>query len=352
MRTREMKITIICKLIFLLIIIGISSECDNLNKQTGWGADGEIYVLADSSIWRSTENVIKETYERPLVTPQHETVFTVIHKDFNNFMRYKNLVFLATLEDSGLVSDAVKSILKPELIDKVKNGNYVFIKKDEWARDQFIMFLVSNNAAELIQKISENNNYLFNLYDTYWTEVRAEFFVRGSKESEAENRLLENYGWKLRIQDDFYIDVEDAVEKFVMFSKNFPEQWIGVHWIDTKDPSVISKAWCIKKRNEIGAKFYRGDQVEEKFEDPVYEEVEFLGKRAGKLSALWQNEKEVCGGSFINYCFYDEYSERIYMLDYALYYPRPDKRKRPYLRKGDIILHTFRTKNVDEMANL
>lgn len=347
-----MKITIICELIFLIIIIGISSECDNLNKQTGWGGDGEIYVLADSSIWQSTENVIKETFERPLVTPQRETVFTIIHKDFNNFMRHKNLVFLATLEDSGSVSTAVQSILKPDLIDKVKNDNYVFIKKDEWARNQFIMFLVSINTNELIQKISQNNNYLFNLYDNYWTKVRAEFFVRGSKESEAEKRLFENYGWKLRIQDDFHIEVEDSGEKFVMLSKNFPEQWIGIHWIDTNDPSVITREWCIQKRNEIGAKFYRGDQVEQKFEEPVYEEVEFLGKRAGKLSALWQNEKEVCGGSFINYCFYDEHSERIFMIDYALYFPRLDKMKRPYLRKGKIILHTFRTKNADEMAEL
>ena len=108
----------------------------------------------------------------------------------------------------------------------------------------------------------------------------------------------------------------------------------------------------IKKRNEIGSKFYRGDQVEEKFEEPVYEEVEFLGKRAGKLSALWQNEKEVCGGSFISYCFYDENSERIYMLDYALFYPRLDKRKRPYLRRGEILLHTFRTRNEIAIARL
>jgi hypothetical protein len=37
-------------------------------------------------------------------------------------------------------------------------------------------------------------------------------------------------------------------------------------------------------------------KVEEKFEEPVFEEVEFRGKRAGKLSALWQNEKQVCEG--------------------------------------------------------
>lgn len=342
------------RFLFLLSLIIIASvvDCDNSNSKVGWGVDGEIFVLADSTVWHATEPVLRETFERPLVTPQHETVFTIIHKDFNNFMRYKNLVFLATLEDSGTISKAVKSILKPELIEKVKSGDYLFIQKDEWARDQFIMFLVSNNATELIQKITENKNYLFSLYDNYWTEVRAEFFVRGAEEKDMEKHLLKEYGWLLRIQDDFVVQIEDTNENFVMLYKSFPEQWISVHWIDTDDPSLITKEWCINKRNEIGTKYYRGDQVEEKFVEPVFEEVEFLGKRAGKLSALWQNEKEVCGGSFINYCFFDEDSERIYMLDYALFYPRLDKRKRPYLRKGEIILHTFRNMNESAVSSL
>ena len=347
-----MKTPFLLRISFLIIIIAFLSGCDNSDRKMGWGADAEIFVLADSTIWHSAEPLLRETFEKPLITPQHETVFTIIHKDFNNFMRFKNLIFMATLEDSGTVSNAVKSILKPELIDKVKNGDYLFIKKDEWARDQFIMFLVSNNAAELIQKIGENKNYLFNLYDKYWTEVRAEFFVRGAEEKDMEKHLLKEYGWMLRIQDDFQIEIEDTSANFVMLYKGFPEQWISVYWFDTDDPSLVTKEWCIQKRNEIGAKYYRGDQVEEKFEEPVFEEVDFLGRRAGKLSALWQNEKEVCGGSFINYCFYDEHSERIFMLDYALFYPKLDKRKRPYLRKGDILLHTFRTMNDDTIAKL
>lgn len=347
-----MKMPIKFRFIFSALIIAFILSCDNSNSKMGWGADAEIYVLADSTIWHPVESILKETFEKPLVTPQRETVFTVIHKDFYNFMRYKNLVFLATLEDSGTVSQAVKSILKPELVEKVKNGHYLFVKKDEWAQDQYIMFLVSNNVTDLIQKISENQNYLFNLFDNYWTEVRAEFFVRGAEEKKMEKHLLNEYGWMLRIQDDFQIEIEDSTENFVMLYKSFPEQWISVHWIETEDPSLITREWCIKKRNEIGARYYRGDQVEEKFEVPIFEEVEFLGKRAGKLSALWQNEKEVCGGSFINYCFYDEYSERIYMLDYALFYPRLDKRKRPYLRKGEILLHTFRTKDEIYAADL
>ncbi len=125
-----MRIKIILRILFLIIIIALFMSCENSNRKAGWGADAEIYVLADSTVWHATEPVLRETFERSLVTPQHETVFTIIHKDFNNFMRFKNLVFLATLDDSGTVSQAVKSILKPQLIDKVKNSDYLFIKKD------------------------------------------------------------------------------------------------------------------------------------------------------------------------------------------------------------------------------
>jgi hypothetical protein len=114
--------------------------------------------------------------------------------------------------------------------------------------------------------------------------------------------------------------------------------------------------WCLSKTDDDNSRFNGfpsgGSTVTNNLWSLFLKKLTFLGKRAGKLSALWQNEQEVGGGSFINYCFYDEYSERIYMLDYALYYPRLDKRKRSYLRKGEIILHTFRTKNQDAMAKL
>jgi len=106
---------------------------------------------------------------------------------------------------------------------------------------------------------------------------------------------------------------------------------------------LLGKEWCIQKRNELGSKYCDGDVVEEKFVNPVYEEVDFLGKRASKISGLWKNMKAVEGGPFISYSFYDEQNEKIYMLDFACFDPRHKSTKRSLLRQGDVILHTFQT---------
>lgn len=119
------------------------------------------------------------------------------------------------------------------------------------------------------------------------------------------------------------------------------ERWIFVHWIETDNPSVIEKEWLIAKRNQLTGTYYGDDDIDLKFMPPVYEEVDFLGRRAGKMSGLWKSEKEIRGGPFILYGFYDVITERIYLLDFSLFDPRLNKQKRKLIRDGEVILHTF-----------
>ena len=46
------------------------------------------------------------------------------------------------------------------------------------------------------------------------------------------------------------------------------------------------------------------------------------------------------GGPFVNYTFYDESTERIYMIDGMVFAPGFDKRE--FLRHVEAIAHTFR----------
>ena len=54
-----------------------------------------------------------------------------------------------------------------------------------------------------------------------------------------------------------------------------------------------------------------------------------------------QNDGKVAGGPFINYTFHDPLSRRVYMIDVAVFAPARDKV--PYLRRLDVIAHTFYT---------
>jgi hypothetical protein len=314
------------------------------SKKMSLGYNDRIYVIADSTLWIETEFLLRETFEKPLVTPQHETVFTLIDGNLNFFKNYNNLIFLTSLEEHGVVSEFVKKSLSPDLLDRVKQGSYLFIKENEWAYKQYVMFLVSANKDTLKQQIKDNQSYLFNLFNDHWTHSLKTKMYKISEQTDIENMLIEKYGWMVKIQYDYAVEAEDSLNNFIMLKRSFPERWFFVHWIDTYDPSVLHEEWCIQKRNELGIKHLNGDLVEQKFVQPVYEEVEFLGRRASKLSGLWENNVTIEGGPFISYSFYDDFANRIYMLDFACFDPRHKSTKRSLLRQGEVILHTFQTK--------
>jgi len=331
-------------LIFLFLILAIIFALNCERKFTGWGKDEEIRVLADSTSWVETENLLRDVFEKPMVTPRDESVFTIHQGNIENFKRYKNLIFIATLKNDDAISTMVKNSLSPDVIKKIESGNYVFIQKSKWATYQMVMFLVADSLEYLKNRIDENKHYLFSLFDDYWNDVRKEILFRFAENVEVEKSLSDKYGWMLRLPYGYYVFNEDSVKNFVLFHRNFPDRYIFVHWINSDDPSIIEKEWCIQKRNDICDEFLSGDKVEQKFVSPKYEEVEFCGRRASRLEALWRNDERMDGGPFVNYCFYDEHSQRIYMVDFAMFDPRIEKQKRHHLRLGNIILHTFKTK--------
>ncbi len=68
---------------------------------------------------------------------------------------------------------------------------------------------------------------------------------------------------------------------------------------------------------------------------------EFIGRPAIITTGLWENEEKVAGGPFSNFTFYDEFSKILFMIDVAVYAPNKDKL--PYLRRMEIMAHTFKT---------
>lgn len=327
--------------VIVFFTLFIYSSCEN--RLTGLGDDGDIRVLADSSLWAETEPILNEIFEVPIMTPQNETIFTIMRGDLNNFKKFKNLIFVAALNEDGEISEIVKNILSKEAIEKIETGNYLFIKKNQWATNQYIMFLVSTDVQALKNKMQENKDYLFSLFDDYWNAAQKGYIYKFDEQTDIEAALLENYGWTIRIPLDYKIFIEKPDSQFIMFRRMLPERWLFVHWIETDDPSIITKEWCVKKRNEVGLTFYGGDEVETLFVQPTVKEVAFLGRNAIRTYGLWRNDEKQAGGPYRNYCFYDEEAGRIYMLDFALFSPRLKKNKRHYLRQAEIIMHTFKT---------
>ncbi len=310
------------------------------------GADHEIRVVADSTIWRQAEPILREIFEKVEYTPQPEKVFKLVKADLNNFKRFKNIVFLSTFDAKDEISKSINSNLSADARKKVETGNIIFVKRNEWANYQMIMFLIGNDLPSLLNRIDEQRSEIFFQFDNYWNEFHKEILFNYKEKKDVEQHLLKNYGWMIRVPNDFFLEKQSAKDRFVMFERKIPLRWLSIFSIEAIDPSIISREWCIDRRNEIGKKFFDGETLEEKYEEVTAEEVIFLNRRALKLKGLWKNADDAvdpAGGPFRLYCFFDEPTERIYFIDMHLFYPEFKKRKLHYFRQMEIIANTFKT---------
>lgn len=330
-------------MLIVAVFAGLMIVSNCLQRQVPLGDDNAIKVAADSTIWMELEPVLRQIFEKVEYTPQPEKAFKLSQGDVNNIKRFKNIIFLSTLDATDQISNSINSSLTDESRKRVATGSIMFVKKEQWARDQIIMFLVGNDLPSLVTKVTELHDEIFFQFDDHWNKIHHEILYQNREQFNVETHLLKTYGWMLRVPVDYRLEVQSARDRFVMFHRQVPLRWLSVFWIEASDPSLISKEWCIAKRNEIGKKFYEDETVEEQFESVIAEEVIFQNRPALKLKGLWKNDEKVAGGPFRMYCFFDEGTERIYFIDMHVFSPALKKGKLHYLRQLDIIANSFKT---------
>ncbi|HDP99005.1 MAG TPA: DUF4837 family protein [bacterium] len=336
MKMNISKILLLAVLSTIIVIVGCT-------KPLPIGGDYEIRVLANPEIWEQTEPLIREIFEKIEPTPQPEKLFTIIKQEPKDYQRYKNLLFLSTLDATDELSNAINSNLSEAALDRVKQGDYIFTQQQVWAQDQKIVFLVASDVQTLIDYIHQNRQMLFDQFEDYWREFHRNILFSAKEKIDIEKHLLRTYGWMIRLPMDYSMEKQSAGDRFVMFHRTLPLRWISVFWKNASDPNVITKEWCIAKRDQIGSSQYEGDSVEQKWEEVRTEEVEFCGRHALLLKGLWKNDEKDAGGPFRMYCFFDTDTERIYFIDMHMFAPDLKKSKIHYLRQMDIIARTFKT---------
>ncbi len=338
MSTRQrLKYFIVILSIFFLV------SCD-FTKPRSWYKEGVIAVMADSLDWIGIKSTLRNVFERTIVTPQIEKLYELKYVDrseFNRYTKFRYLILAATLKSKGKIGRLVKRVVSDSVIHRgVVDGKYFFFcEKSQWAKDQMMVILVAPDMATLREKIDRSGNLLYDIFDhDLKKRLESDMFKR-REQKDIEKKLMSSYGWSIRVQHDYFLIKNLPHEGFVWFRRMYPERWIFVRWINGGDTTLLNQQWVVAERNRIGANYYSGDVVSDRYLFSY--RGTFLGRPAQITRGLWQNNDKVAGGPFKNYTFYDELSRRVYMIDVAVF--APTEEKVPYLRRLDIIAQTFKT---------
>lgn len=324
----------------LLLVPLLVLACGRLPD--GIGSNHEVMVLADPEQRGRLEETIRGIFERKVFTAQEEKVFTVrwgSPEEFEFYRKWKNLVLLGSFDRQGPAATLLDQFISSQAREKVSSGEaFFFARQNVWARNQEVFFLVAEEEDVLVQKLRENGDRIFDLMEEALNTKIQNMMYNKAEQFKLEKRLLQDYGWTLRVPMGYEVFKEIPQERFVWLRRQQPHRWIFVHWEQTEDVTMTPEG-CMDRRDKIGTAFYEGDQIVR--ERTSAQEVDFLGWRAIRLAGLWENRSRYLGGPFRTYCFYDEEAKRRYMVDVAVFAAGVEKE--PYLRQVDIIAHTFST---------
>jgi DNA-directed RNA polymerase subunit E'/Rpb7 len=268
----------------------------------------------------------------------------------SKYKRKKNLVFIAPLNSNSETSEFIRTAIDSAIENKInEDPDFIVYKEDLWARNQIIVILSAPTADELKSKILRNSdNLLYKFQKISDERLFGSLYQPRYEQQDVEGKFLQDYGWVIYVQADYKVAKNEAEDNFVWIRRSpgsDMERWIFVHWVDNATPEYLNEDSIKTIRNRVTKKFYRtADNLgyvviaEDYF---TINEVNFNNRYALFTQGLWDLNIKGMGGPFVNYVFYDEDSQRLYMLDGSLYAPKFYKRN--LIQQMDVTLQSFRT---------
>lgn len=327
----------------LMILLGPACQ----QKHPSLWQEGVISVMADDSDWEAIQGALRYTYEKVVRTPQPEKEYRLVHVPdslINLYTRAHFLIVASTLKSKGTVGRMVQDIIAdPGIRQSIESGeNFVFVRHDQWAKDQLMLILIGRDAPSLRDRIESNSIMLYELVDREMRRYLVDEVLEGRENRKLSDHLMERYSWTMSMQKDYFMAQEFPEANFLWMQRKTPDRWIFARWVDGGDTSLLHQEWIVAERNRIGRTYYQNfsEQVAGRY---LYSKrTTFLERPAVITTGLWERTDDAAGGPFINYTFYDEPTERVYMIDIALF--APGREKEPYLRRMEVIAGTFRTR--------
>lgn len=344
--------------IFLVIPISILSilfiSCDSTNKPAK-GFEDEIIVVADSLEYEELITSLQTVFEKEIFTPQPEKLFTLKRMSLaqlENNKRSKNIIIVAPLNSGSRTSNYIQAIVDSSVETKLSSDpNFLVYKYDLWAKNQIVAVLSAPTIQELNNKILKNSDDLLYVFQKKSDErLFSNLYNPTYEKKDIEGKFLRDYGWVIYVQADFVIALNKPEDKFVWLRRSpgsEMERWIFIHWIDNATPDYLTQDSIKVIRDRLTKKFYQtsddASYVVVASDNFVVKEVNFNGRYAFFTQGLWELNIKGMGGPFVNYFFYDEQTQRIYMIDGSVYAPKYYKRN--LIQQMDVTLQSFRTEN-------
>jgi hypothetical protein len=313
-------------------------------KPLAWGSKQEIIIMSDYEEWRSTEESLRSSLEKMVMTTEEETVFQLrkaSYEGMEQFYKHRNIIFLSLLDSKSDISEFVgKHLAASALVSAKEQNGGMFTAANVWANDQQVVFLIGSDLDRLNQLADFYKERLFNTFRDRWDErISANIYSRGIMPYST----FRKYPWTIQIPKhyrEFRRNDENNFISYIARLKENPDRIIGIYYEELDEKPEMTE-WMLKTRDKIGYQFYDGDIFDHKkvvmTKKKLSENIE-----AVKMYGHWGNLELFVGGAFRGYGYWDEVNKICYFIDNYVYFP--EGYKLAGLEELEIITKTFQPK--------
>lgn len=350
--------------IILLLISAIWLGCEGDYRREAIGSSGEVIVIMDSTQFDSqTAEAIKQTFGRgiqtlPRIAPLFDLKFQDIdsNEDLEQLKKFKNIIIAAPVDDSTNASRFVRALLGDEVEQQVKNGElFAFPLQDKWYRNQWTLILTAQSDSLLAQKIQNAEETLTeDLLKKEFVRWKEEIYDRG-EQFEVEDSLWTNFGWKIRVQHDWFINLDTTYTSnneqnhFLTMRRILPnnDRWFWIWWKnDVPNINFLDNDWINAKRDSLMEQWMHGTRdgsyLTTEYRRPVETESFMLNDDiAYETLGTWRMTNDAMGGPFANLTYYDDETQRLFIMEFGQFAPKYEKRH--FVRQFRAMLRTFQS---------
>ena len=328
------------------------------------GPAEEVYVLTDSVTWAGpVGDALRATLGRPIATiPSSQGAFQLVQRPLTNraFASFKlrpNVVFAAAIDAPGEIGEFLRARVGEGNLDALRSGQAaaVNLRPNLWANNQLVTIATAATDSALAVQILERGDELREAYETLARERTAGEMYARLRQTDLEQELLSDHGFRVGIQHD-YVQVQDTAAtaggldgQFVRYRRVLSDTWrdFFVFYADGVT-AMPSDAEIDTITDDLLETFARGalDSSYVQIDDQRPEAnraVEIAGRPAAEQRGFWYMTNDVMGGAYIREAFLDPATDRLYVY-YGMTFA-PDRRldKRKFLRQMEAVGFSFET---------
>jgi hypothetical protein len=352
----------------LLMVFG---GCDGDYRPRAIGKEGEVTVVMDSSHWTGT---VGDTFRQSVAPwvetlPQPERYFAVRHLELSSERTYesiqdlKNVVIVAPLSDTTNEADFLRRRLSDEARTAILDGQTAVVGKPNlWRRSQRVFFVTAADSSGLTEALKQEGGTIKSTFKDITLQRMKREMYDDARQFAVEDTLLQRHGFAVHVQHDFQIaiDTTTASSGFVWLRRILPQtrREFFVYYEEDASPDQISPEWIYATHDSLTRRHMRGNvagfvRIDDR--RPLHtEQISVLDRYGYETRGLWRMVKPADGassefigvgggGPFLAYTFYDQSTDRVYLLHGSVFAPGFDKLQ--FLRQMDVMANTFRTRN-------